>query len=591
MVNTIKNIIIFWCSTYWLIASSQAERSAEFTIPIDVSVYNGEGSILLHWSFPDSIKVENIIIYGQKFGNEGYKELATLPPPTVYFLDTNCEPGSRYFYKVLIKDIYGNSYLNNASDLPFGSCNIIEDTYLFDKNIESVPNLFIKYIKDKLLPISLNNSYNNILEILHTGKINNYDWIENFPPYLLQSYSEIINKTNGIILNQDFYDDMMDYESLYRNHFYLTPEIWKNQIDEAIVLIRNNWNLLYNKYPKAINMLNELNPIRIVASESLQSEHSKIILSIFDWDDLKLKEWYLLSKNEYINLEKFIIGNVDVISVDVPKHWDHVSLMMEDFIVQTVPILKEESIFYTLQGDITPKKKNSPNFVKIKKDKSSAWLNELIWNFELKTLHVEIAGKQSLSEKYFITAQDKIIWDIDLKNNFGKEYLDSVFNLEKNFHFPLIIKFKSVNDSLQNFYEYIVIDTLSKSIARLNDNGEWVSNISNTLGITNTINQNEYDSELVPQLFVLYQNYPNPFNGQTRITFDLLEDAIVTLYVTDATGRVKDKILEEEFFNSGIYNYLWEGENLSSGIYFITLQAEVNNIQPVVFSRKMIYLK
>ena len=148
-----------------------------------------------------------------------------------------------------------------------------------------------------------------------------------------------------------------------------------------------------------------------------------------------------------------------------------------------------------------------------------------------------------------------------------------------------------VNDSLQKSFEYIVLDTVSKFIARVNNNGPWVSTISNTLGSTNTINQNEYDSELVPQLFVLYQNYPNPFNGQTRITFDLLENAIVTLYVTDATGRVKDKILEEEFFNSGIYNYLWEGENLSSGIYFITLQAEVNNIQPVVFSRKMIYLK
>ena len=148
-----------------------------------------------------------------------------------------------------------------------------------------------------------------------------------------------------------------------------------------------------------------------------------------------------------------------------------------------------------------------------------------------------------------------------------------------------------VNDSLQKSFEYIVLDTVSKFIARANNNGPWVSTVSNTLGSTNTINQNEYDSELVPQLFVLYQNYPNPFNGQTRITFDLLEDAIVTLYVTDATGRVKDKILEEEFFNSGIYNYLWEGENLSSGIYFITLQAEVNNIQPVVFSRKMIYLK
>ena len=148
-----------------------------------------------------------------------------------------------------------------------------------------------------------------------------------------------------------------------------------------------------------------------------------------------------------------------------------------------------------------------------------------------------------------------------------------------------------VNDSLQKSFEYIVLDTVSKFIARVNNNGPWVSTISNTLGSTNTINQNDYDSKLVPQLFVLYQNYPNPFNGQTRITFDLLEDAIVTLYVTDATGRVKDKILEEEFFNSGIYNYLWEGENLSSGIYFITLHAEVNNIQPVVFSRKMIYLK
>ena len=67
-----------------------------------------------------------------------------------------------------------------------------------------------------------------------------------------------------------------------------------------------------------------------------------------------------------------------------------------------------------------------------------------------------------------------------------------------------------VNDSLQKSFEYIVLDTVSKFIARVNNNGPWVSTISNTLGSTNTINQNEYDSELVPQLFVLYQNYPNP---------------------------------------------------------------------------------
>ena len=47
------------------------------------------------------------------------------------------------------------------------------------------------------------------------------------------------------------------------------------------------------------------------------------------------------------------------------------------------------------------------------------------------------------------------------------------------------------------------------------------------------------DASLIPEIFVLYQNYPNPFNSNTRISFDLLQDAILSLYVTDATGRIK----------------------------------------------------
>ena len=80
----------------------------------------------------------------------------------------------------------------------------------------------------------------------------------------------------------------------------------------------------------------------------------------------------------------------------------------------------------------------------------------------------------------------------------------------------------------------------------------------------------------------LRELYPEYRNSQPTISQNIKEPEMSLVY---------DQILEEEFFNSGIYNYLWEGENLSSGIYFITLQAEVNNIQPVVFSRKMIYLK
>ena len=110
MINMIKNIIKIWFLTCLLIASSDREKGNNIATAIDVSVYNGEGSILLNWSFHDSIKVKNTIIYGQKFGDEQYKELAMLPPNIYYFLDTNCEPGSRYFYKVLVKDIHNNLY-------------------------------------------------------------------------------------------------------------------------------------------------------------------------------------------------------------------------------------------------------------------------------------------------------------------------------------------------------------------------------------------------------------------------------------------------------------------------------------------------
>ncbi len=183
------------------------------------------------------------------------------------------------------------------------------------------------------------------------------------------------------------------------------------------------------------------------------------------------------------------------------------------------------------------------------------------------------------------------MWDIDLGYSFKTQYIDSLLSFDTQLDSLLIVELQSLNDSLTNTHEFIILDTITKSIARLNDNGPWVVANVNTIGSTNVINQNNYDSQLVPQLFVLYQNYPNPFNGQTKITFDLLENAKLSLYITDAKGRVQERIIEEEFYNSGTYNFLWDAEHLSSGIYFISLQAEVDHLPPALISRKMIYLK
>jgi len=171
------------------------------------------------------------------------------------------------------------------------------------------------------------------------------------------------------------------------------------------------------------------------------------------------------------------------------------------------------------------------------------------------------------------------------------QYLDSSFTLDSEIALPTVVKLQKIFEGTSRTLEYIVLDTLPYAVNRMPDGGAWHYSDSQTFGLSNEPNK-VYDSqELVPELFVLYQNYPNPFNGQTKISFDLLEDAVVNLYITDATGRIHDKLIDEEYKNTGIYNYLWNGDGRSTGIYFITLVAQVNEAPPAVFSRKMIYLK
>jgi hypothetical protein len=214
----------------------------------------------------------------------------------------------------------------------------------------------------------------------------------------------------------------------------------------------------------------------------------------------------------------------------------------------------------------------------------------LTWNPFTRKLNLELAGSQDLSKEYFIKNDNSRLWEIGTYTEFQTHYYDSTFILDQGTELPTIITLNTLGDN-ENILEYIVLDTLPFAINRIPDGGSWHYSDSQTLGMSNESIDNDFDQEFVPDLFVLYQNYPNPFNGQTKISFDLLEDAIVNLYITDATGRIHDKLIEEEYKNRGMYNYVWNGDGRSTGIYFITLFAKVNNAPPAVFSRKMIYLK
>jgi hypothetical protein len=80
------------------------------------------------------------------------------------------------------------------------------------------------------------------------------------------------------------------------------------------------------------------------------------------------------------------------------------------------------------------------------------------------------------------------------------------------------------------------------------------------------------ENSQLPKEFILYQNYPNPFNSQTRISFYLPKLQKVALKIYNILGSEIATLVDEEL-TRGVYNYIFDVSNLTSGVYFYQLQA------------------
>ena len=71
--------------------------------------------------------------------------------------------------------------------------------------------------------------------------------------------------------------------------------------------------------------------------------------------------------------------------------------------------------------------------------------------------------------------------------------------------------------------------------------------------------------------------YPNPFNPSTTISFELGEAGLVSMDVFDITGRAVGaknlSPLQNQWMSAGQHSVVFDAEGLSSGIYFIRLEA------------------
>ncbi len=89
----------------------------------------------------------------------------------------------------------------------------------------------------------------------------------------------------------------------------------------------------------------------------------------------------------------------------------------------------------------------------------------------------------------------------------------------------------------------------------------------------------------VPNGYALSQNYPNPFNPSTKISFSIPQSGSVKLTVYNTAGK-EVAVLINQHLNIGNYIKDFDATNLTSGVYFYTLQTD-----RYIDTKKMVLLK
>ena len=97
---------------------------------------------------------------------------------------------------------------------------------------------------------------------------------------------------------------------------------------------------------------------------------------------------------------------------------------------------------------------------------------------------------------------------------------------------------------------------------------------------------------LTTDTYKLHQNFPNPFNPSSVIRFQLPVVSNVVLKVYDAMGREIQTLVNENL-NAGTYSVEFNGEGLSSGIYFYKIEVRSSNSSTGKFTdvKRMVLLK
>ncbi len=89
--------------------------------------------------------------------------------------------------------------------------------------------------------------------------------------------------------------------------------------------------------------------------------------------------------------------------------------------------------------------------------------------------------------------------------------------------------------------------------------------------------QTSTDDNSLPRTFSMSQNYPNPFNPQTSISFSIPTRGAVELTVYNVLGMKVRTLIDSEL-NAGEHTVIFDGQSVSTGVYFYRLKTLDNSL-------------
>ena len=571
---------------------------------IDLEAHSGNGSILVVWEVPEKIEVQSVRLYRTQNSFSNAILVFETNTATDRYLDKEVAGTRPYFYSIEIESTVGELFSSVADAPPFAKPVL---DYGLHQTLSQSEKMIANYDYKTIDQFHGQILGNVLIKLLTTMDSNQVDIIRAmlFPidprPRSWISYAGFngVSEFEGVFSDESFSalrieleDAMVRVGFSVKNQFLLTSAEWKNQAikftDRIIRRLSTVQDLLYQE----TDILNSSHPVLPLGSWVNTDGFSFIRLGILD---AELVQTIVLrdDQNEFI-LDKETYADAEIIDVELDDSMEKIELIINGVLQQIMPYPQEangygltiDNQFFMLADSLTA----PPLIVSI--PVTQFCLNEIANSPESQQIAVEVHGNVTETHVLGLFIDDYLVWEFTPTLSFEPMFIDSAFTWNTDQLF-MWLDLKEVDE----FGNWQLIDTRAifteRQITegRIPDHQRWKTYSFSTLGAPNDLTRSGTAKLMIPEIFALYQNYPNPFNAQTTISFDLLQPAIVSLYINDAAGRIIHLFFEESQMGKGLYSYSWNGESYSSGVYFMTIQAQVDDYFPVVYSRKIIYLK